>query len=434
LLTDEQVNAVAFITSNPHGVIIAPTGVGKTIISLTAIAEIKQKVIVAAPPKVLANWPVEAQKWDHTKHLKLTILDGPPEERLAKLQKPADVLLVSLNSLGWLLDQKHNATAIIIDELSKAAGKQTAKLKNKKTDQIKRRYGLTATPVSESFIKLYAMFRIIDGGQALGRNNQLYLQKYFYPTDYKQYRWKLSPGSDLLIMSRIKHLIYDVKTNKADTLPPIEHEEIVFDMPPTTRALYAQMKTDLLIETQTGADAVAVNLAVLSGKLRQLCSGFVIAEDGSVIDYDHARAQTLIKVLPATALIIYEYDHQRKHIEKQMRLHDKRAVSVYGGSDAKKAIKLFKDKQVDYLIAQQNTLSHGIDGLQYVTNNIIFYQPLWSNDNYVQAIGRIWRQGSPFNVVTSTTLVCDNTIDDLVINRLNNKAAYMDLFLQHLRG
>ena len=85
-------------------------------------------------------------------------------------------------------------------------------------------------------------------------------------------------------------------------------------------------------------------------------------------------------------------------------------------------------------MAQQNTLSHGVNNLQYATSNIIFIHPLWSNDNYKQSIGRIWRQGTPFDKVTVTTIVCDKTVDDLVLTRLDDKAINMTNFLQHLRG
>ena len=429
-LTREQSKAIYFLTNNDCGIVIADTGAGKTIISLSAIAETGGKYIVVAPPKVLTNWPKEAEKWTHTCHLKLTLLTGSPEQRAEKLLAPADILLVSLNSLEWLLDKPHGATSIIIDEISKASGKQSAKLKTRANDKITRRFGLTATPVSEDFVKLFPMIRLLDGGRALGRNKQNYLLKYFHPTDFKQYNWKLSEGSDKLITDKIRHLICDVVVNKHDTLPAIEHEEFIFSMPDETRTIYKKMKKDLLIESDT-SDAVAANLAVLSGKLRQIASGFVITEDNDLIEFDTARANALLHMLPSTALIIYEYNNQRSHIEKA--LLGKKFLSVFGGSDSASAISDFKSGEIDYLVAQKATISHGIDGLQHATNNIIFYHPVWSNDSYLQAIGRIWRQGQT-NPVISTTLICENTIDELVADRLISKSENMTRFIKHLRG
>lgn len=430
-LTPQQVAAVDYIVSSPAGVVIADTGVGKTIISLTAIADTGRKVIVAAPPKVIAGWPKEAAKWGHTQHLRLTLLKGTPEQRAALLKQPADVLLISLNSLDWLLQQKHGADFIIVDELSKAAGKQTAKLKNKPCDTITKRIGLTATPVSENFQKLFGMVRIIDKGQALGRSQQTYLQKHFYPTDFKGYNWQLRPGHDRLILDQIRHLIHDVNTAKADTLPPLYTEEYEFDMPANTRKVYDKMREEMLLEG-TDADVVAVNMAVLSSKLRQIASGFAIAEDKTVTVYDSERAAALADLmaeLNAPALIIYEYDHQRKQIEAALPCT---FASVYGGNRNEAGIEAFKRGELGALVAQQNTLSHGVDGLQLAAHHIVFYHPLWSNDSTEQAIGRIWRQGQR-HAVTVTTLVCADTLDDLVLQRLGDKAQHMRAFLHHLR-
>ena len=55
-------------------------GLGKTIITLTAINELKfnrfavGKVLIIAPKKVAeATWSMELEKWDHLKHLNLGV-------------------------------------------------------------------------------------------------------------------------------------------------------------------------------------------------------------------------------------------------------------------------------------------------------------------------------------------------------------------------
>ena len=430
-LKSEQLKAVDFITGNPTGVIIAPTGVGKTIISLSAIAKLKGKWIVAAPPQVCKGWKPESKKWEHTKHLNIVHLVGNPEQRLSLLNTKADVYMISLNSLDWLLQQPHDCTNIILDELSKCAGKQTAKLKTLKCKSLTRRYGLTATPVAESFEKLFAMVRILDNGAALGRNKQSYLNKYFYPTDYKQYNWKLSPGSAGFILDKIEHLICDVKIDKNVGLPPISYDDIVFTMPDNTRDVYNTMKSDMLIDGNSAV--VATNSAVLSGKLRQISSGFAITEDGEVLEYDTARAETLLSILPDTALIIYEYNHQLTQIERVFNTNNISYLSVFGGSDKDTAVNKFKSGNINYLVAQALTLSHGVDGLQHATADVIFFAPLWSNDGTIQTIGRVHRTGQT-KPVTITTIVCDDTLDDMILDRVDDKKISMTDFLQHLRG
>ncbi|HCQ00443.1 MAG TPA: hypothetical protein DIT99_06985, partial [Candidatus Latescibacteria bacterium] len=83
--------------------------------------------------------------------------------------------------------------------------------------------------------------------------------------------------------------------------------------------------------------------------------------------------------------------------------------------------------------AQVQSMSHGIDGLQHEFADVLFVQPAWSRDIAEQAVGRVWRQGQT-KPVTVTTLVCRDTLDDLVMARVENRAKWMELFKQHLEG
>jgi hypothetical protein len=83
--------------------------------------------------------------------------------------------------------------------------------------------------------------------------------------------------------------------------------------------------------------------------------------------------------------------------------------------------------------AQINSMSHGVDGLQHEFADVLFIQPVWSRDAHEQAIGRVWRQGQtrPVNV---TTLVCNDTLDDLVVSRVSDRGEWMKIFKAHLEG
>ena len=133
LINPKQQAAIDFLYENDRTILIAPTGAGKTVICLTAIEELQDvghvgPVVVACPAKIVQTkvWSKEAAKWDHLKDLKVVELIGDHKKRAEILYSAnADVVVVSLNSLEWFLKQKHHGCdGIIIDELSKAAGKQ----------------------------------------------------------------------------------------------------------------------------------------------------------------------------------------------------------------------------------------------------------------------------------------------------------------------
>jgi len=82
---------------------------------------------------------------------------------------------------------------------------------------------------------------------------------------------------------------------------------------------------------------------------------------------------------------------------------------------------------------QLQSMSHGIDGLQNTYNSVCFLQPPWSRDQQEQSIGRVWRQGQK-KPVTVTTLVCTDTLDELVVARVEDRGKWMKLFRKHLEN
>jgi hypothetical protein len=316
--------------------------------------------------------------------------------------------MVSLNNLDWLLNQAHECDGIIIDELSKAAGKQTAGLRSKKkAGQLAWRVGMTATPVSQDYQKLYGMCRIIDGGKCLGTNKQKYLNEYFY-SDYLGFNLTLKNAAGAQIMGKVRSLVHLIADNKAQVLPPLSEGVVRFDMPAETREVYNEMKKHMV-----AGDVEAANEAVKSGKLRQIASGFMYRteDDHSAKILDNARYDAMrawVQTLGGRpGLIFYEFVQQ-----------------AHWGDISNPA---------NITFAQINSMSHGVDGLQHQFADVLFIQPIWSRDAAEQAVGRVWRTGQT-QPVTVTTLVCDDTLDDLVMARVEDRADWMRLFTAHLKN
>ena len=217
---------------------------------------------------------------------------------------------------------------------------------------------------------------------------------------------------------------------------PIIVDDYLFKLPEATLKRYDMMRKDMMVDLDETA-IVAANAAVMTSKLRQMASGFALTEDGAVIEYDNFRAEAASKWIEELeerpAIILYEYNHQRTQLQRVLEQADKRFTCVYGGSDSEGSIAAFKAGEVQILVAQQSTLSHGVDGLQHVCADLMFFQPCWSKDINEQAQGRIHRQGQK-GQVRVTYLVAENTVDDVVLARLEDKSQHMDAFMDHLKS
>jgi hypothetical protein len=428
LLTAEQQTAIDYIYERDASILVAPTGEGKSVICLTAIAARVAdmphcQTLIVCPPKVVPVHKKEARKWEHLQHLKIVEVVGDPEERQECLRgnADADAYVISLNNLEWLLDSgllPGAVNGVIIDELSTAAGKQTRKLRHKKwVNRITWRVGMTATPVSHDFRKVFNMARLVAGVKVFGNNEQAFLDQYFFP-DFSGYKWTIRDGAAEIILDRLVPYVHLIEDRKAEKLPTLTERLARFDMPEDTRELYDEMAADLLLG---GLGIEAANEAVKSGKLRQIGSGFIYDESGEVQRVDTARQEAFLREIagPSPVLVFYEYEAQKAEI-------------LWAGESVAFSMAEFDPKKHHVLAVQIRSLSHGVDGLQHLFHRVLFYMPVWSRDAYHQARDRVWRQGQkkPVDVVT---LFCDDTLDDLVMTRVEERAQWMRIFTNYLK-
>ena len=434
-LAPQQVRAIARLAKYRSTILVAATGEGKTVICLSAIKKVIAKgildrVIVSCPARVLSEktWSKELARWEHLKGLLLVELRGDPSQRSGALMRYSDaqVLVVSTDNLEWLLNQRHGAEGIIVDEISKAAGKQTRRMNTKRWGgMLKWRIGLTASPVDHDFMKLFYIAKRIDGGKAFGTNFDDWRHRHF-TSDYMKHNWFIREGGAEQILKAVKKLVHRIADNKASELPPVVSDEIRFSLPKSTRETYEQMKRDMVV-----GEAEAVNMAVRDGKLRQIASGFLYYFDEQTQerktdwffdDRPNAMMSWKMDLEGRRGIIFYEYMAQLDAILQQ--LHP---------GDVVDDVSEFLGPGRQILVAQIKSLSHGIDGLQHVCHDLLFYHPMWSRESYLQALGRVQRRGQkhPTNV---TSLICNDTLDDVAQARVEGRAEWMELLVEHLEA
>ncbi len=99
-------------------------GLGKTVITLTAVNELIYnrfevgRVLVIAPKKVAeSTWTDEAGKWEHLKHLRISRISGTLTQRIRALNTPADIYIINRENVPYLFAVHRNNCAVNSDAL-----------------------------------------------------------------------------------------------------------------------------------------------------------------------------------------------------------------------------------------------------------------------------------------------------------------------------
>lgn len=237
-----QTYCINRIESDPALGLFLDMGLGKTVIALTAVKNLKydrfeiNKTLVIAPKKVAeATWSKEAAKWDHLKNLRVIPVLGSETKRIKALNTPGDIWVINRENVSWLVEYYRNAwpfDMVIIDESSSFKSHQAKRFKSLKwiRPHIKRIVELTGTPAPNGLIDLWAQVYLLDGGQRLGKTIGGFRERFFEPDKRNaQQIFTYTPklGADEAIHRLIGDICVSMKADDYLTLP----ELIVNDIP-----------------------------------------------------------------------------------------------------------------------------------------------------------------------------------------------------------
>lgn len=292
-----------YIKTHPIAALFLDMGLGKTVITLSAIKDLMletfevSKVLIIAPLRVARDtWPAEIEKWDHLKGLDISVIVGDVKTRIAAVHHPAMIYIVNRENIRWLVEyyekngMRWDFSMIVIDELSSFKNYQSQRFKflRKVRPFVKRWVGLTGTPSSNGLMDLWAEIGILDGGERLGKFIGRYREAYFKagalnPATGIVFQYVPRQGAEEMIYQRISDITISMKALDYLNMPDCVPTRCEVEMNTQERELYDMLRQDLLIPLKDG-DIDAANAASLTGKLLQMSNGAVYDENGKVCD------------------------------------------------------------------------------------------------------------------------------------------------------
>lgn len=421
-------------------------GLGKTAITLTAVNDLKYnrfeicKVLVIAPKKVAeATWSKEAAKWDHLKHLRISLALGSEKQRIRALNTPADLYIINRENVVWLVEYYRNAwpfDMVVVDESSSFKSHQAKRFKALTwvRPHIKRLVELTGTPAPNGLIDLWAQLYLLDEGQRLGKRIGQFRERYFDPDKRNAqqiFSYAPKPGADDAIRALIGDICVSMKAEDYLQLPDIITDDIPVMLDAAAQRQYRQLEREMLLQVDESTIDVGTAVA-LSNKLLQLCNGAVYDDAGAVAEIHRCKIEAFMELIEQLngqpALVFYNFRHDLTRIEAALQksgLRVRRLTTPQDETD-------WNDRKIDVLLAHPASAAYGLN-LQDGGNHVIWFGLNWSLELYQQANKRLHRQGQTQKVIIHH-LVVDGGRDEDVIAALNDKGATQDRLIESLKA
>lgn len=426
----------------------AGMGLGKTISTFTALdglfmAGEDHPVLVLAPLRVArTTWPEEARKWDHLRNISVMPVVGSEAERRSALRYDASVYTTNYENLEWLVDyygERWPFRTVVSDESTKLksfrlrqGGKRAAALAKVAHPKCSRFIELTGTPSPNGLQDLWGQLWFLDGGVRLGRTFDSFRQRWFQKS-FDGYGMTALPHAQYEIQERLRDICLTIDAADWFELEAPIVNNIYVDLPPRAAALYRDMEKQMFMELE-GHEVEAFNAAARTIKCLQLANGAAYIDDSQNWKEVHdEKLQALEDIVEESGgmpvLVAYHFKSDLARLQK--------AFPKGRQLDADpQTIKDWNEGKIPMLFAHPASAGHGLN-LQDGGNILVYFSHWWNLEERMQILERIGptrqMQAGYKRPVFIHNLIARNTVDELVIERVDSKRETQDILLAAMK-
>lgn len=446
-----QKYAINFIENHLESALILDVGLGKTIITLTAINNLlfdsfeAHKVLIVAPIRVCINtWVNEIKKWDHLKDLKFSLSVGDEKTRKRALSERSDIYIINRENVEWLIEKskvRFDFDTIVLDELSSFKNGKSKRFKalNKVRPLVKRIIGLTATPSSNGLMDLWAEYKLLDKGKRLGRFISNYRQSFFEPDKRNQeivFSYKPLPWAKKAIYKLIEDITISMKSIDHLKMPSLIINDYPVVLSEKEFEIYDAIRQNFVLEFED-KDITIANAGVLSSKLLQIANGGIYKNDGTFEWIHDKKLDALEDIIEASngkpILVAYWFKSDLERIKNRLKkIKDKTDIS-FEILDKPESIEKWNKGEISVGLIHPQSAGHGLN-LQEGGNVLVWFSLTWSLELYQQTIGRLYRQGQKASSVVVIRIIGSGTIDEDVIKTLDKKERTQDALIEAVKA
>lgn len=462
-LHDYQEKAVNFAITHPKCGLFLDLGLGKTLISLAVLERVYQNetghILIVAPKAIAkATWASEIEKWDIALPHKSLIVNEKghnlsKQKRLEAYQQVLNnpqrtVYFINREMLADLIENCPRSgkqiiwpfQTIVIDELQsfKSSNSKRFQALKKVMPAVNRFIGLTGTPTPNGIEDIWSQIYLMDGGQRLGKNITAFRHMFMHPGYTNQQgivcSWVPKRGAEETIYDLISDITISMKNTNL-VLPPVVFVDDIVEMSDSELKIYTQFLNTSVLRFGADTFATAANAAVMSAKLQQLASGaiYTVDKDGrSTGEYCTIHSEKLERLRyirensDDNILISYFFKSDADMIMKYFQSLGL-PCELFDSDKSDEYLRRWNNNEIKTLLIQPSSAGFGLN-FQYASHTLVWYTLPFNLENYLQTIGRIYRQGQSKTVYIHR-IMTNNTIDFHVLEALMNKSSDMQQLL-----
>ena len=441
-----QRRATKFVLEHSECGLLLDMGLGKSIITLTAIQELIDdceisRVLVVAPKKVAeTTWTTEAAKWDHLQGMKVAKVLGTEKKRKMALAEKADVYVIGRDNFVWLVGLYGGQLpfdVLVIDELTSFKNSKSQRFKAMRIARpsVRRVIGLTGTPAPNGLIDLWGQMYCIDMGQRLGKSVTKYRESHFETHKWNNIvvRCDVKKGHEDIIRNSIADICLSMQAKDYLQLPDLLMHTISVEMSSATMAAYNKFEREKVLEFKQEHDGETANIlansaAGLMNKLAQSANGAVYDDERNIHEIHNEKVDKLAEIVEAangnSVLVFYQFKHDIPRITKKLKGY---RVEVY---EDEKQLLDWNAGKIDVLLAHPASTAYGLN-MQQGGHYIVWFGTGWDLELFQQANARLHRQGQQ-HPVTVYKLIGAHTVDERASASLENKKVKQQSLLDSL--
>lgn len=403
-----QKKTAAFLTMNPRAFVLSEIGTGKSLSTLWAAdylmntKHVNKVLIVSTLSTLNRVWQDEIN--EHMPHRTCVVLHATKEKRKQLLEEDVDFYIINHDGLGIVVEElkaRLDINLVIVDEIASFRNAQTKrwKLLNSITSTRRWVWGLTGTPSPNSPVDAFGQCKLISPHR---------VTRYFgafkdsVMRQVGPFKWVARDNAADIVHNAMQPAIRYTRASIMD-LPECMFETRHIELSAAQKAAYTTMLRDLSA-TISGDRVIAANDAVAAGKLLQVACGVVYANNHErlmIASMDRANeAMEVIEQSVAKVIIFAPFRSVVEWLAQEIGKHYKTEY-VHGGTSATARNRIFSsfqhDKTLRVIVAHPGAMAHGLTLTE--ANTIIWYAPIYSNETYEQANGRINRPGQKNNML-----------------------------------